>query len=162
LAAWLLRWAGEVAQHPDAAELHGDVLAMTEAARRTIDLPPQRHFVGPCEDCGEDLYCGPAAKVVACRTPDCGAEYPVEERRIWLLEAAVDQLRTAAELSRELPWIGGVTIDRKLINQWAVRGRITKFLPHPRDPHGRVRFRLGEVLERARETVMERATKVAG
>jgi hypothetical protein len=26
LASWLLRWAGEVAQHPDAAELHGDVL----------------------------------------------------------------------------------------------------------------------------------------
>jgi hypothetical protein len=86
----------------------------------------------------------------------------VAERRTWLLEHAVDQLRTAAELSRELPWIGGVTIDRKLINQWAVRGRITKFLPHPRDPHGRARFRLGEVLERARETVMERSARVAG
>jgi hypothetical protein len=161
-ASWLLRHPNDVAQHPDAAELHGDVLAMTEAARRTIDLPPQKHFVGPCDDCGEDLYCGPAAKVVACRTEGCEFSAEVESRRIWLLEAAVDQLRTAAELSRELPWIGGVTIDRKLINQWAVRGRITKFLPHPRDPHGRARFRLGEVLERARETVMERSARVAG
>jgi hypothetical protein len=87
--------------------------------------------------------------------------YEVEARRIWLLEAAVDQLRTAAELSRELPWIGGVTIDRKLINQWAVRDRITKFLPHPRDPHGRTRFRLGEVLDLARQTAMERAKAAA-
>ena len=161
LAGWLLRWAGEVAQHPDAAELHGDVLAMTKAARRTIDLPPQRHFVGPCDECGEDLYCGPAAKVVTCRTEDCGASFDVVERRAWLLEAAVDQLRTAAELSRELPWIAGVTIDRKLINQWAVRGRVTKFLPHPRDPHDRPRFRLGEVLDLARETALERAARVS-
>jgi hypothetical protein len=161
-AAWLLRWAGEVAQHPDAAELHGDVLAMTEAARRTIDLPPQRHYCGPCDLCGEDLYVGQLAKVVTCRVEGCEFSADVAERRTWLLEHAVDQLRTAAELSRELPWIGGVTIDRKLINQWAVRGRITKFLPHPRDPHGRARFRLGEVLERARETVMERSARVAG
>ena len=157
VARWLLRFSSEVAQHPDAAELHADVLAMTEAARRTIDLPPQRHFVGPCDACGVDLYCGPSAKVVACRTEGCEASYDVADRRVWLLEAAVDQLRTAAELSRELPWIGGVTIDRKLINQWAVRGRIVRYLPHPRDPYGRTRFRLGEVLELARETAIERA-----
>jgi hypothetical protein len=112
-----------VAQHPDAAELHGDVLAMTEAARRTIDLPPQKHFVGPCDDCGEDLYCGPSAKVVACRTEGCEFSAEVESRRIWLLEAAVDQLRTAAELSRELPWIGGVTIDRTARVRLGWRGR---------------------------------------
>lgn len=161
LAGWLLRWAGEVAQHPDAGELHGDVLAMTEAARRTIDLPAERKYVGPCDDCGEDLYCGVLAKVVTCRTEGCEFTSPVEERRTWLLEAAVDQLRTAAELSRELPWIGGVTIDRKLINSWSSRGRIVAYLPHPRDPYGRTRFRLGEVLTLARETAMERADRAA-
>jgi hypothetical protein len=162
LAAWLLRWAGEVAQHPDAAELHGDVLAMTEAARRTIDLPPQKHFVGPCDDCGEDLYCGPSAKVVACRTEGCEFSAEVESRRIWLLEAAVDQLRTAAELSRELPWIGGVTIDRKRINQWAARGQVVKYLPHARDPHGYPRFRVGEIIDMARRAVSESPARVAG
>ena len=161
-AAWLVRWSGEVAQHPDAAELHGDVLSMAEAARRTVDLPPTLHFVGPCDECGADLYCGAGASTVTCRTEGCGQAYDVAARRAWLLEAAVDQLRTAAELSRELPWIGGVVIDRKLINQWAVRDRITKYLPHPRDPYGRTRFRLGEVLELARATAVERAAKVAG
>lgn len=161
-AAWLVRWSGEVAQHPDAAELHGDVLSMAEAARRTVDLPPTLHFVGPCDECGADLYCGAGASTVACRTEACERTYDVAARRAWLLEAAVDQLRTAAELSRELPWIGGVVIDRKLINQWAVRGKIEKFLPHPRDPMARPRFRLGEVLELARATAVERAAKVAG
>ena len=164
-AAWLLRWSGEIAQHPDAGECHGDVLAMVEAARRTIDLPPQRHFVGPCDECGQDLYCSQAAKTVTCATPDCGAAYDVAERRIWLLEAAVDQLRTAAELSRELPWIAGVTIDRKVINQWASRGLgglvLTPYDPHARDPYGRTRFRVGEVIDFARRAA-ERVARVAG
>lgn len=156
-AAWLVRWSGEVAQHPDAAELHGDVLAMAEAGRRTVDLPAALHFVGPCDNCEADLYCSAGAAGVACRTEACGATYDVAARRAWLLEAAVDQLRTAAELSRELPWIGGVVIDRKLINQWAVRGKVTKFLPHPRDPYGRTRFRLGEVIDLAREHARDSA-----
>lgn len=159
---WMLLWPNDLATHPDAGELHGDVLAMVEAARRTVDLPPSLHFVGPCDECGEDLYCSAGSSTVSCRTAECGATYDVAARRAWLLEAAVDQLRTAAELSRELPWIGGVVIDRKLINQWATRGRVTKYGPHPRDPYGRTRFRLGEVLELARETAVERAAKVAG
>ena len=163
-ASWLLRWAGEAAQHPDAAELVGDVRSMCEAARRTIDLPPERHFVGPCDTCDQDLYCSTAAKVVTCRTTDCGASYDVADRRAWLLEAAVDQLRTAAELSRELPWIGGVTIDRKVINQWASRGLggivLTPYGAHPRDPYGRTRFRLGEVLDFARRAVSAKPVRV--
>ena len=166
LASWLLRWAGEVAQHPDAAELHGDILAMTAAARRTIDLPAERRYVGPCDECGRDLYCSALAKVVRCQTEGCEFEAPVEERRTWLLEAAVDQLRTAAELSRELPWIGGVTIDRKLINQWASRGLggvvLTPYGPHPRDPYGRTRYRLGEVLGFARRAIEARPARIAG
>lgn len=161
VSLWLLRHSNDIAQHPDVAELHGDILAMTHAAQRTIDLPPQRHFVGPCDECGADLYCGPQARDVACATPECDAVYPVAERRIWLLEQAVDQLRTAAELSRELPWIGGVTISRKMINQWAVRGHVTKYLPHPRDPRGYPRFRVGEIIDRARRHAGELAEQVA-
>lgn len=171
LSRWLLRWAGEAAQHEAAAELHGDILAMTKAARRTIDLSPQRHFVGPCDGhraiepetvgCGEDLYASMNARTVTCNTDGCGAEYQIESRRAWLLEQAVDQLRTAAELSRELPWIGGVTIDRKLINKWSSRGQITRYLPHPRDTKQAPRFRVGEIIEMARSTASDTATKTA-
>lgn len=163
LARWLLLWPTDLATHPDAAELHGDVLAMVEAGRRTVDLPPTLHFVGPCDDCGADLYCGPLASTVACRTEGCEFAAPVAERRVWLLEQAVDQLRTAAELSRELPWIGGVAVNRKLINQWASRGlagfKLTPYLPHPRDPRGFTRYRVGEVVEFARRSAMAGAER---
>jgi hypothetical protein len=166
LAAWLLRWKGEVAQHADAGELFGDVVALVKAATYTVDLPPQRHYCGPCDLCSEDLYVGQLARTVVCRTEGCEFSADVAERRVWLLEHAVDQLRTAAELSRELPWIGGVVIDRKRINQWASRGlggfQLTPYGPHPRDPHGRTRFRLGEVLDFARRAVSESPARVAG
>jgi hypothetical protein len=163
LARWLLRWAGEVAQFPDAAELHAGVLSMTEAARRTVDLPPQKRYVGPCEDCGNDLYV-PALgsgtpRFVRCaarveRDGDveaCGAEYPLEARRAWLLEQAYDRLLTASEMSRAIRELApGKPISRNLISQWGARGRIARYLPHPRDPHGHTRYRVEDVIIVAR------------
>lgn len=172
LAAWLLRWSGEIAQHADAAELHGDVLAMTNAARRTIDRAADLRFVGPCDGhkasdlpanstCGEDLYVTMHAREAVCRTEDCKAVYPIEERRAWLLEQAVDQLRTARQLAYELPWIAGITVNVKVIGMWAARGKITKLLPHHADPDQITRFRVGEVIEYARSLAEETASRQA-
>jgi hypothetical protein len=162
LARWLTRWVGEAAQHPDAAELHGDVLALTRAARKTIDLAPQLRYVGPCDGhrasvqpaahngCQLDLYVWPSATVAICATEGCGAEYLLEHRRGWLLEQAYDRLLTAAEMSRAIrELVPGQEITPNRISQWAARGRLTKYLPHPRDPHHRVRFRVQDVIEAA-------------
>lgn len=173
LAQWLIRWVGEAAQHPDAAELHGDVISMTRAARRTIDLAPDLRYVGPCDGhqaritpvelggCGEDLYVGMHAATVVCATDGCGAEYPIEERRAWLLEQAVDQLRTARQLAYELPWIAGVVINAKTIGMWAARGKLTRYLPHPQDQRFAARFRVGEVIELARTMAEQQAARQA-
>lgn len=161
LARWLLRWQGAVAQHPDAGELHGDILAMTKSARRTIDLAPDRRFLGPCDDCGEDLYVwarpGHLPNLVHCGNDECDFSAPVESRRVWLLEQAYDRLLTAAEMSRairELVPGQSKPISANLISQWASRGlrgqRLTPYLPHPRDPHNRTRYRVEEVLTFAR------------
>lgn len=170
-AAWLLRWAGEVAQHENADELLGDILAMTKAARRTIDLAPDLRYVGPCDGhraiepdtigCGKDLYASLNAFTVTCHTDSCTAEYNIETRRIWLLEQAVDQLRTTTQLSRELPWIAGVVISAKLIGMWAARGKLTKYLPHPHDTRQATRYRIGEVIELAREMATDQAAQMA-
>ena len=165
-ARWLLRWSGELAQHPDAATLYDDIVALVQAVRRTIDAPVPRRYVGPCDECGADLYAPMGASVVECHGTaesgePCAMAYGIEERRTWLLEQAVDQLRTAAELSRELPWIGGLTIDRKLINQWAARGQVTRYLPHPNDVAQRPRFRVGEVIDRARRTASDQVQRAA-
>jgi hypothetical protein len=173
LARWLRRWIGELAQHPDASELHGDILAMTHAARRTIDRAPDLRFVGPCDGhrastpptepsgCGEDLYVGVNAREAVCRTDGCGAVYGIQDRRTWLREQAEDQLRTARQLAYELPWIAGVVINVKTIGMWAARGKITRYLPHPNDEDQASRFRVGEVIDHAQKMAEEEAARHA-
>lgn len=153
LARWLLRWVGAAAQHPDAAEFLDELRAMVQAAERTIDRAPDLHCLGPCDvdGCPAWLYVPLHAQVARCPSPDCDAEYDVAERRAWLLEQTVDRLMTAAEIARDLPWIAGLRIDRKLINKWAGRDRIRRYDPHPADPHAAPRFRVGEVLELLRD-----------
>lgn len=166
-ARWLLRWPTEIAAHPDAGELHGDTLALTKAARRTIDRHPDLRYLGPCDQCGADLYAPVHAEVVDCHGEHdngepCEAVYDIPARRAWLLEQAVDQLRTARQLAYELPWITGITINAKLIGMWAVRGKLTRYLPHAKDPDQATRFRVGEVIEVARMMAVERQAKASG
>jgi len=161
LAHWLIRWAGEAAQHPDAGEMLGDVRSLVTAARRTIDLAPELRYVGPCDGCHQALYAGMHATTVTCGTEDCGLEYPIEKRRAWLLEQAVDQLRTARQLAYELPWIAGVTINAKTIGMWAARGKLTRYLPHPKDTRHATRFRVGEVIDTARGMAKQQANGAA-
>lgn len=159
---WLLRWNGAAAQHPDAADYTAELAAMVRAAERTIDRAPDMRCLGPCDvdGCVAWLYVPLHATVARCPAPDCTAEYRVEDRRIWLLEQTVDQLRTAAQLSRELPWIAGISIDRKRINRWSSDGRITRYLPGPDDAKA-PRFRIGEVIDLARTEAAEKATRHA-
>jgi len=161
-ARWLLRWPSELASHPDAAELHGDITGLTRAARRTIDRHPDMRFLGPCDHCGTDLYAPVHADTVACLEEGCDATYPIPERRAWLLEQAADQLRTARQLAYELPWIAGVTITAERIGMWAARGKVTRYLPHPQDERQASRFRVGEIIEHARKMATEQATRHSG
>jgi hypothetical protein len=168
LTMWLLRWTGEIARHDDAGELFGDITAMIRAGRRTVDLPPERKYVGPCDGhqatteleayCGQDLYVtvrpGQLPEHVTCATDGCGARYPMQARRVWLLEQAYDRLLTAAEMSRAISeLIPGKPISPNRIAQWAARGKITKYLPHPKDPHKKPRFRVEDIIVMVRAEV---------
>lgn len=174
LAKWLLRYPTEAAQLEDAAELFENIHAMTKAARRTIDLAPDRRFLGPCDECGSELYiwCTPnrIPETVHCATEECSFSARVEERRGYLLEKAGNQLLTAAEMSRAIvELVPGQTrkISANTISQWASRGlsttkgreTLTKFRHHPKEsdcrcnplanppePCRRPRFLVSEVL----------------
>lgn len=161
LSRWLLRWNGAAAQHPDAGDYVDELAAMVRAAERTIDKAPDLRCLGPCDmpDCEAWLYVGMYADTVACPNPDCDAEYRVEERRAWLLEQTVDRLMTAAEIARDLPWIAGVKIDRKLINKWSSRDQIHRYDPHHADRRGAPRFRVGEVVDRIRADASEKTLR---
>jgi hypothetical protein len=174
LSKWLLRYPTEAAQLEDAAELFENIHSMTKAARRTIDLAPDRRFLGPCDSCGEDLFIwvtpGRLPEKVHCANEDCDFSTSVQERRAYLLEAAYDRLLTAAEMSRAIrELVPGQTrpVSANTISQWASRGlsttggrqTLTKYRHHPKDPScqcvppdpcRRPRFRVEEVIQFAR------------
>lgn len=171
LAKWLLLYPSELASHPEAAELHGDICSLTKAARRTIDRNPDLRYLGPCDECTEDLYVrdfgGRLPAEVSCKasvtdetgeTKPCGTTYKMEERRLWLLEQAYNRLLTAAEMSRALPALLGKPISANLIAKWAGRHRITRYPAHPQDPHRRPRYLVEEVIKMARKHVEARVS----
>lgn len=163
LARWLRRWNGAAAQHPQADEYADEVAAMVKAARRTIDRAPDMRCLGPCDvdGCEAWLYVPAQAPIATCPDPECGAQYRVGDRRAWLLEQTVDRLMTAAEIAAQMPWIVGVRIDRKRINRWSSDGRITRYEPHHADTRRSPRFRVGEVVDLAREEAAEKAAREA-
>lgn len=163
LAAWLLRQFPRLAHYPQVDELTADVARHVAAARKVIDRPADRVYLGPCKTPGcvelstqrkpqpTSLYVDPDATTVTCWL--CHAEYDVEDRRSELLAVAADRLASAAECARALTSLGEpVTPER--IRQWASRGRL---IPHGLDPDRHPLYRIGDVqgllteAERSRE-----------
>lgn len=159
MADWLYLNIGEIAQAEAAGDLWRALTTAASRPRRVIDRPPPKRYVGPCDKCFRDLYVPAVVHsvdyMVDCQTPGCGARYQMNERRAWLLEQAYDRLLTAAEMSRAIRQLvpgDGATIDPSLIRKWAQRGRLTRYLPHPKDDRKRPRYRVEEVIHLARET----------
>lgn len=163
LSKWLLRWVGAAAQLNYAADYLTELDNAIKGAQRTIDRAPDMRCLGPCDvdGCVAWLYVPAGADIARCPSPDCDAEYRVEDRRAWLLEQTVDRLMTAAEIARDLPWIAGTKIDRKLINKWSSRDQLTRYDPHHADKRQSPRFRVGEVIDRIRAETVEKETKRA-
>jgi DNA-directed RNA polymerase subunit RPC12/RpoP len=142
LAGWLHTY--RLVDDPDAGDMCAEIGYAVVRARRAADHPPDMLYAGPCEDCGADLYAHQRAPQIECK--DCGAEYPVEARRKWLLEQVDDQLLTATELSRALPGLIRRPLTSAMIRGLAHRGRLTAHPPLPKKPHDPV-YRLGDLLD---------------
>jgi hypothetical protein len=89
-------WAGDLAAEIDAA---------VGAARRAVDSPPDRVFLGWCpgdggKACGRALYAPQNRPTVAC--PGCGSKWDVEAGRAALMAAGGETLATGLELARAL------------------------------------------------------------
>lgn len=154
LAAWLYGWREAIRHLPAAGQLVDEIGYAVRTTRRAIDRPADRVYAGPCDECEADLYAGRTSDTVKCH--DCGALYPVAERRAWLLAGVREHLATAGEIAAGIGELYGEPINRKRINQWHTRGLLSD--------HGRTRregaplFRIGDVLELAGR----RATRQAG
>jgi len=155
LANYLLDHLGTILTDPAAGQIADEIGYARGVCIRAIDKPVPRVYVGPCEDCDRDLYAHPSAAEVECKTPDCGAAYPIEARRRWLLGKADDQLLTAVELSRALPNLLQRPLTAAMIRGYAHRGRLTQHPPLKLD--GPPLYRCGEVIMLLNEIANEQA-----
>jgi hypothetical protein len=166
-SGWLLNHTEWLRHREDGADIQRELEWAIHNLRKTIDLPPERVFAGPCgavdytctlihdheqEDCDEqpipgsqpctgDLYGTPTSKTVRCNS--CGSVQPMDDRREWLLKAVEDQLDYAARLSRALSRLG-MEVTGEAIRKWAERGRLTA---HSHDENNRPLYRVGDVLD---------------
>jgi hypothetical protein len=145
----LLTSVPDVRKHPAADELLSEVTEAVEQARRSIDRPADRAYLGQCytelpgEDgdpvtCYAEIWSRPDASEATCKV--CGVTHDVAERRAWLLTRAADMLVTVKEASRYIGDVGGMTVTES-----SIRGLIhRKRLGYRAET---TTFRLGDLLE---------------
>ena len=123
----------EIRRHPAVAELVDEITDAVHQARRVIDRPADRVYLGQCYvetpdpdgkqvTCLAELYARPTASEVQCKV--CGAEHEVGERRAWLLQRAQDMIVTVREASSYLGEVGGIKVSQASIRGYLHRGKI--------------------------------------
>jgi hypothetical protein len=129
----MLSNASLIRRHPAVTELVDEITDAIAQARRAVDRPADRVYLGQCYvetpdpdgkqvTCLAELYASPTASEVQCKV--CGAEHPVGERRAWLLQRAADMIVTVKEASSYLGEIGGIKVSQSSIRGYLHRGRL--------------------------------------
>lgn len=150
-AATLLALIDPIRRHPAVAEMVDEIHDAIRTARRAIDRPADRIYLGQClmvtpDDegrdvtCLADIYAKPNAQTVTCRT--CGISAEVRERRAWLLGQARDRLFTVKEAAQMIGQVGKITVSEDRIRGYLRRGRLAY---HPIGDKTRG-IRLGDLL----------------
>ena len=121
--------------HPAITGIYTAIVGAADKARRAMDRPIDRKYVGLC-DCGTSLYAADQAAFVKCRT--CKLLWSASERREWLLDEARDRVGSPEALEKILPWFDERPIKANTIRQWARRGKLQA------DANGL--YRIGDVI----------------
>lgn len=162
IAMWLGSFSGWIRTHAAGADAVSEIMAAVGAARRVIDVRPEKWYAGPCttDGCGHDLYADRTAQAITC--PACGERFDVAERRAFLLESARDHLGTV----REIVGLFRGVVTRDQMNGWVRRERVVAKGSVTQRGRTIATYRVGDVLdvqqaERFDERE-QRATKRAG
>jgi len=149
-SAVLLGRIPEIRRHPAVAELVDEITDAVEQARRAIDRPQERQYLGQCMVklpdpdqpvvvyCYAELWARVDATETTCRT--CGITHDVTERRAWLLLQAADMLTTVKEASRYIGDVGGIPVTEASIRGLIHRKKLGYRV-------GTTTFRLGDLLD---------------
>lgn len=122
-----------IRKHPAVEELVDEVTDAISQARRVIDRPADRVYLGQClvatpdeqgrdVTCLEEIWARPGASEVTCKV--CGVEHPVAERRAWLLKKSEDYLFTVKDASEMMGEVGHITVTQASIRSYIHRNRI--------------------------------------
>lgn len=162
-----LSWAGVgqylvaavswVVAHPDGPQVVDELLVALRHARRAVDRPADREFVGRCggttplgERCTEALYCLPGAAEVDC--PRCGWVWQVGERHQRMLGVLADELLPASAAARAATALG-VRVAESTVRTWRRRGVLAPAVDERGNPRadraGRPLYRVGDVVDLA-------------
>lgn len=150
MAGWLVSEVEYLRHHEAAVEAVTEITAAVDDARRIVDRPADRVFVGVCSavhngiSCTESLYARPSAHEVRCRT--CGATHEVAARREVLKAAVDDVLATPAEIARAVVWLGD-HVRPNQITRWVQAGRLVARAHYPTESGQRPLYRIGDVLD---------------
>lgn len=158
LGGWLADQVEWLRHHPQGPEAAAEIGAVVARVMRYVDRPPARWYAGPCatpfidddgllQECQEDLYPESGARVIQC--PACQAVHDLDYRREWLLAAAEDRLAHAELIARAVTTLDAQRVTSSQVRGWAHRGRLPV---KGRDAQGRPLYRIGDVLDLARET----------
>jgi len=174
IAGYLTAATTWLSRHPDGPQVVDELTAAVVNARRTIDRPADRAYLGRCGallevvdvdgltgavDCAHELYARDDQVVVDC--PHCGTTWNVRTRQDRMLEQLRDHLLPAVDVARAVDGLGR-PVTPELIRQWKRRGVLAVTLDehgNPRaDPRGRPLYRVGDVLD----VVAGRVTEAGG
>lgn len=154
--AWMAGLPGLLATLPNAEEMWEDITREVNQARRVIDAPAARVYLGRCDarletgSCDEHLYGIKGKPVVRC--PLCGAEWRAAERQKRLVALVEDKTVSAVEVSRLLSAIG-IQIAPSTVRTYAQAREVNgvavepRLLPVGRGTRNRPLYRVGDVLD---------------
>jgi hypothetical protein len=153
---WLAGFPALLAQLVDAANMHGDFVALAGtrehphgAIQHVIDRGPDRVYLGICSaptdtyPCSEDVYAIEGHEWAVCR--GCRTEHNVAQRREALRAAMEDVRATAADCSR-MADLYGTAVTRERIRKWKQRGQLVQ---RGTDEFGRPKYRMGDIFDLA-------------
>jgi len=144
----LLRHIDAIRRHPAVVELVDEVTDAIHQARRAVDRPADRIYLGVCMvptpdeegrdvTCLEEVWAKPGASETVCKV--CGVTHEVRDRRAWLLKKSEDYLFGVKEASEMMGEVGGITVTQASIRGYIKRGKIAY--------HTGTMIRLGDLLE---------------
>jgi hypothetical protein len=122
-----------IRKHPAVVELVDEITDAIRQARRVVDRPADKVYLGQClmvtpdEDgrdvtCLEEVWARAGASETTCKV--CGVTHEVGERRAWLLQKCEDYLFTVKDASQMMGDVGHITVTQASIRGYIHRGKI--------------------------------------